>query len=180
MNKYQRIAIGSLLAGVAVLAFYFLVTRSISDQEGGSSEPLTDTDNNSEDFEDQPVQAVEPIPSVEPTGLETQPESNENSSVRITAAWLDGWWSEDGFCEGDAGEGFNADGSWNAWGRKGAWSLNSNRLTIRELMRTFDTESGGPEPISPPIVRSGAITNDTAASFDFGGSEGISHMVRCD
>src|SRR5690606_15397778 len=40
-----------------------------------------------------------------------------------TRQWLEGWWSKGGFCEGDAGESFNADGRWGEWGVEGRWSL---------------------------------------------------------
>ena len=98
----------------------------------------------------------------------------------ITAAWLAGWWSVDGFCEGDAGETFEVGGGWGEWGVDGVWSLQGRQLTITRRTTTLDTASGKPEQISPPLTTTGTIRNPSADSFDLDVSGGVRHMVRCE
>lgn len=92
-----------------------------------------------------------------------------------TRQWLAGWWSKGGFCEGDAGESFNADGSWGEWGVEGRWSLDDDRLTVTKVTRTMDTASGGPEAIDPPERLGGRITNVAEDAFTWRGDR----WVRC-
>lgn len=115
---------------------------------------------------------------VEPTAPNPQgtPASTpQPAALTPTRQWLAGWWSKGGFCEGDAGESFIADGRWGEWGVEGRWSLDDNRLTVTKVTRTMDTASGGPEAIDPPERLSGRITNVAEDAFTWRGDR----WVRC-
>lgn len=182
MNKYQALTFGSLGLGVLVLIIYFVVTRvpeeprqsysTSSDQEFDLGELENSIDVGVAGEDEQPAESLDKADSVASGG--------SSSTVKLDGSWIEGWWSEGGFCEGDAGEGFRKDGSWNAWAREGEWSIAGNRLTIRELVRTFDTASGGPEPIDPPVERSGIIQNPRVGSFDFQVGGKKIQMVKCE
>ncbi len=106
--------------------------------------------------------------------LVAPPNVRSTGSITPSRSWMIGWWSQ--VCEGDAAWGFRENGQWREWANSGEWSLNGDRLAITKLTRDRDTMSGGPEPISPPEVLQGRMTNIQSNSFEWLGRR----MVRCD
>jgi hypothetical protein len=111
---------------------------------------------------------------------EVEPEvQTSDASARVSPQWLVGSWSEDGFCEGDAGETYLADQTWGDWGTEGHWSLTGDRLVVTKTMRVRDTLSEEPEPLTPAELVAGTISNATAKSYDLTVEGRTIHMGRC-
>jgi hypothetical protein len=124
-----------------------------------------------------PAEKAQPTsPDAASGTLVASPNVRSTGVITPSDSWLLGWWSVDGYCEGDAGQTFAAQGRWGEWAVDGEWRLSGDRLTVTKLKRMFDTASGGPEPISPAEVLQGRMTNIQSNSFQWMGRR----MVRCD
>ncbi len=161
--------IGIALLGSAAAATLIFSTTAKDEPE--EQVPAPDAVSN------MPVPQVVEVPA-QPKVPQPQPLSSPTSVV--SSAWLIGWWAEDGFCEGDSGHSFLKGGDWGRWGVNGKWSLAGNRLQIEERELLADTESGGPETLSPPRLISGEITKADKNSFEFKTRSGLTRFERCE
>lgn len=156
----------SLLGGGATALFYFFITTKEAPEDRTPAPDAVSTMPVSQVSEVAPPPKIPPQPLPSPTSV-------------VSSAWLIGWWAEDGFCEGDAGQSFLRGGSWGRWGVNGSWSLTGNRLRIEERELVADTESGGPETLEPPRLISGEITKADKNSFEFKTTSGVTRFERC-
>lgn len=170
-----------LVVGASIVYFNTrppTISNSIVDRDAVSAFALPSTSGTgsaSRAPEKLPASLAEPGVAVEPVGdvaLERQ--------VTASPSWLAGWWSEGGFCEGDAGQTFASNGQWGEWGTEGVWSLDGDILTVTHERHVKDTASGEPEDITPPHRTSGLVTNVTKNSFVFRTPAGPVTMGRCE
>lgn len=156
----------ALLGGGAAALFSFFTTTKDAPEDQTPAPDAVSTMPVPQVIEVAPQPKIPPQPLPSPTSV-------------VSSAWLIGWWAEDGFCEGDAGQSFLREGSWGRWGVNGSWSLTGNRLRIEERELIADTESGGPETLDPPRLISGEITKADKNSFVFKTTSGITRFERC-
>lgn len=162
MDRYTKAVIASAVSAFLILGIYF---HFRSDSVPDEATPAAAVVPSAAPLLDKPI-SPKVVPAKKP-------------AITANAKWLAGWWSEDGFCEGDAGQTFLANGDWGVWGIDGVWKLEGARLTVTEKTRVMDTESGEPEPIDPPLVTIGTISNISENSFDYKIEGSLSRMVRC-
>lgn len=167
-----------IIAGVVVLVAAAAVVWAVQRPNSGKI-----VDTSAVNALARPVSIAEPVAPSKAEAASTatdakpvSPPETPASLMRPTASWLAGWWSQDGFCEGDAGETFTSEGTWGQWGIDGRWELTGDRLKVTKITRVADTESGQPEPIDPPETQQGNVTSITKDSFVWMGR----HMVRCE
>ncbi|WP_202988409.1 hypothetical protein [Sphingopyxis terrae] len=168
MDRYSKAVFASAIFAAVILIFYFYFRGST----GGEVAETAIKDS-------APTQMPSALPPPMAKPKAREPDEPDKQKVTASAKWLAGWWSEDGFCEGDAGETFLENGDWGRWGVDGNWKLDGYVLTVTETTLVADTESGEPEPINPPVVSSGTISNITANSFDLKKGGSVLRMARC-
>ena len=166
MDRYTKSIIALLFAIIIALIAYIALSHSRPTGEKPNIKDATSSPPRSASNLTR-VQAREPDKTPRPP------------SVTLDAKWIEGVWSEDGFCEGDAGETFLVDGVWGEWKSEGYWELTGNRLVVTKTELVRDTVSGGREEINPPERSVRLILNPSKSDYFYRDAGKMIHMQRC-